>query len=132
MSLNTIPARPMRVNRARAIARRVASGGATLVLLFLAACGDSSGPNGGGGGATLSGTVRIAGGSAVLEDATISVGTRQATSDANGHFELTNLPVGDATVRAERAGYLPAEESVPTSAGANTHDFATAPQEIFV
>jgi carboxypeptidase family protein len=43
--------------------------------------------------------------------------TRQATSDANGHFELTNLPVGDATVRAERAGYLPAEESVPISAG---------------
>lgn len=130
MSLTELPSRsrPMRTNRARVIAGRVTSGCAALVLLLLVACGDSSGPS---GGATLSGTVRIAGGSAVLEDATIRVGTRQATSDANGQFELTDLPVGNATVRAERDGYLPAEQSVPISAGANTHDFALAPREIF-
>lgn len=68
----------------------------------------------------------------VLENAQIRIGTQQATSDASGHFELTDLPVGAATVRVERPGYLPAEATVTLSAGANTHDFALAVQEIFV
>lgn len=39
---------------------------------------------------------------------------------------MTGLPVGAATVRVERTGYLPAEEAVTLSAGANNHDFALA------
>ena len=132
MFLPRIPRRRTPVQRARAIVHRLTSGGATLVLLLLAACGDSSGPGGGGGGATLSGTVRTAEGSAALEGATVNAGTRQATSDASGHFELTDLPVGAATVRAVRPGYLPAEESVTISPGANTHDFALAVKEAYV
>jgi hypothetical protein len=124
MSLHSTAPGPIGVNRAPAIARRVTSGGATLVLLLLAACGggDSSGPDGGGGGATLSGTVRAAQASAALA---------QATSDANGHFELTDVPIGAATVRAERPGYLPAEETVTLAAGSNSHDFTLNPQEVY-
>ena len=118
--------------RSRSIARRLTSGGTTLMILLLVACGDSSGPDGAAEGATLSGIVRTAGGPAVLEGVTISGGGQQATSDAGGHFELTNLPVGPATVRAERPGYLPAEDLVSISAGANTHDFVMSAQEIFV
>ena len=113
---------------ARAIARRVTSGGATLVLLLLSACGDSSGT---GGGATLSGSVQVAGSSAALADATVNVGARKATSDANGRFELTEVPIGAATVRATRPGYMPAEAAVTITAGANSHDFTLTPQEIY-
>jgi hypothetical protein len=66
-----------------------------------------------------------------LEGATISVGAIGGTSDASGHFELTGVPVGPATVRAERPGYMPAEATVTVSAGANTQDFALTVQEIY-
>jgi hypothetical protein len=118
----------------RVIARRLTAGSATLVLLLLAACGESSGPDGGGGGgggATLSGTVRAAGTAEALADATVSIGASQATSGADGTFELTGVPVGQATARAERTGYLPAEETVILAAGANSHDFTLNPQEIY-
>jgi hypothetical protein len=117
ISPRRVRANRVRVNRVRAIARQLTSGGATLVLLLLAACGGSSGPDGGGGGATLSGTVRTAGSSAALADATVSSGARQAISDANGGFELTELPIGAATVRASRPGYVPAEAAVTITAG---------------
>ena len=102
-----------------------------LALLVLAACGESSGPNEDGEGATLSGTVRSAVTSAALPDARVSIGTRQATSDQNGRFSLTDVPVGAATVRAERAGYQAEEAAVTVSAGANTRDFALSPREIY-
>lgn len=115
----------------RAIARRVTSAGATMGLLLLAACGDSSGPDGGGGGATLSGTVRAAVSSEPLAGATVSVGPSEAVSDASGQFELTHVPVGPATVRAVRTGYLPAEAAVTLAAGTNSHDFMLNPREIY-
>ncbi|HEX6990571.1 MAG TPA: carboxypeptidase-like regulatory domain-containing protein [Gemmatimonadales bacterium] len=106
-----------------------------VTLLLLAACGDSTGPGtgggGGGGGATLAGTVRVAGQSATLAGATVSAGTLKATSDENGHFELTSVPVGTATVRAERPGYQPAEATITLAAGANSHDFGLTAQEIY-
>jgi hypothetical protein len=101
-------------------------------LLLLVACGQSSGPDGGSDSATLSGTVTDANGSGALKDAQITVGQRQATSDASGHFEVTGLPVGGATVQAQRPGYLLATTTVTLGAGANTYDFALAPQEVFV
>jgi hypothetical protein len=67
----------------------------------------------------------------VLESATVSVGTRQTTSDASGRYALTALPVGAATVRAQRSGFLPAEATVTISSGANIHDFALSVPEIF-
>lgn len=113
---------------------RVTSGNAALVLVLLLGCGGSSGsgPDGGDESATLSGTVRTAVQPTVLEGATITVGTRHATSDANGHFELTDLPAGSASVEVQRAGYLPSTMTISISAGANTHDFALAVQEVYV
>jgi hypothetical protein len=75
--------------------------------------------------------VRSAESQAALADATVSVGTREATSDENGHFELTEVPVGDATVQAAHAGYVTEEAAVTIIAGGNTHDFALATQEVF-
>jgi hypothetical protein len=100
-------------------------------LSMSAACGGEAGPDPNEGNATLSGTVRTAAGSAALEGATISVGTVQATSDASGHFQLTGLAVGAATVRAERPGYLAATAAVTMSEGANAQDFSLAYQEIY-
>lgn len=103
----------------------------TMTLVLVAACGDSTGPSKTGGGATLAGTVRAAGQSIALAGATVSVGTLKATSDEQGHFELTNVPVGSATVRAERPGYEPAEATVKIVAGSNTHDFGLTAQEFY-
>ena len=100
-------------------------------LSVSSACGNESGPEPNQGNATLSGTVRAASGSAALEGATISVGTAQATSDASGHFELSGLAAGAATVRAERPGYLEMTDAITLTEGANTHDFSLAAQEIY-
>jgi hypothetical protein len=132
MLVHVISRRCRRVQRTCAIVPWLTSGCAMLITLLLVSCGNSSGPDADGGGATLSGTVRAAVGSTVLGDVTISGGGRQATSDASGQFELTDLPVGPASVRAERPGYLPAEALVSITAGANTHDFALSAQEVFV
>lgn len=111
------------------VARRLTLGSATLGLLFLPACGDPGpGPS---DGATLSGTVRAEDSSNPLADATVSLGTHQATSDATGHFELTDVPLGAATIQAAHPGYVTEEAAVTISAGANTHDFALTTQEIF-
>lgn len=132
MFLHRVPSQRTPVQRASATGRRLSAVGAALALLLLAGCGASAGPNGGGESASLSGTVSAAAGSAVLEGATVTSGTRQTTSDAAGRFELTDLPVGTVTVRAERVGYLSAEATVTLRAGANTRDFALAVQEVFV
>lgn len=138
MRAHRTPPRRARASRARATVRRLTAAGAAVAFLFLGACGDSTGPGGGGGGgggtatATLSGTVRAAVGAALLENAQVTVGTRQVTSDASGHCELSDLPLGAATVRAERPGYLPEVATVTLGAGANTHDFSLSVQEIFV
>lgn len=139
MSLRIISPHSIRVCRAGTIARRVTSGGATLVLLLLTACGDSSGPdggdpgpNGGGEAATLSGTVLALGSAAPLGDATVTIGARQTTSGADGRYELSDVPTGAATVRAERSGFRPVEAAITITAGANTHDFTLTPQDIYV
>ncbi|HLS47315.1 MAG TPA: carboxypeptidase-like regulatory domain-containing protein [Gemmatimonadales bacterium] len=105
---------------------------AALALLLLTACGSGTEPEVPGETATLTGTVRSATGMAPLEGATITLGTAQATSSASGQFELSGLPVGQATVRAERAGYVAAEATVTMAAGANSHDFSLADQEVYV
>lgn len=133
MSHHRIPLRQMWAPPARLILRSILARGATLLLLLTTACGGGgpSGPGGGGGDATLSGTIRAAGSSTALANATVSAGARTATSDANGRFELTDLPTGAATVHVERPGYLTAEAVVTIAAGANSHDFSLSVQEIY-
>lgn len=130
MFLHSIPPPRTLVRCARGMAGWLRPGCAALVVLVLVACGDSSGPGGGGGSGTLSGTVRTVGGG-IVEGAIISVGARQATSDASGRFELAGLPVGAATVEARRPGYVTAQATVTINAGANTTDFTLTEQEIY-
>jgi hypothetical protein len=119
---------PFAATRSRARARRAA--GVSLALLVVAACsGGSDGTT--GGDAILSGTVRAAGSAAALADATVKIGTHEATTDANGHFELTDLPTGPATARAERPGYTALNAALTLVAGNNSHDFSLTAQEIY-
>ncbi len=104
-----------------------------MALLLLAACGSSTGTDGNGGGtATLSGTVRESESGATIADATVSAGSRTATTDANGMFQLTQLATGAANVRVKRPGYVQADSAFTIAAGANSHDFTMIPQEIYV
>jgi pimeloyl-ACP methyl ester carboxylesterase len=113
--------------------RYILAGGATSALLLLVACGSSTGTDGNGGGtATLSGTVREAQSGATIADAKVTAGSRTATSDATGQFQLTGLATGAANVQVKRPGYELAEASVTIAAGANSHDFTMSPQEVYV
>jgi hypothetical protein len=98
-------------------------------LLTLQACGDSEGPSGGDG--ILAGTVRSAGTSAALEGATISVGGAEATTDANGRYELAGLAAGTVTVQVARPGYADATASVTITAGTTTRDFTLEAREVY-
>ena len=99
----------------------------------MTACGgDSSGPGDGDDGNTLSGTVRAAEAPTVLAGATLTVGTHQATSDADGRFELSGLPTGPVTILVRRPGYLPAQAGITMTAGANSHDFSLTAQEEYL
>ncbi len=101
-----------------------------LTLLLLAGC--SSGTDTlAGGDATLSGTVREAGTSSALVDVKVRVGTHEAVTDANGHFELPNLASGSASASAERAGYSTTTASLTLVAGNNAHDFSLTAQEVY-
>ena len=99
-------------------------------LVALLACGDSAGPDEGDDG-TLAGTVRSAGTSAALEGATISVAGKEATSDANGRYELAGLAAGTVTVQVARPGYQDATASVTITAGTNTRDFTLTVREVY-
>ncbi len=113
------------------VARRLAAGGAAVILLTLPACGHSTDPGGGDDAATLSGRVQAAESGAPLADATVSIGARQATTNADGNFELADVPIGAATVQIARAGYVAVQVSVAVTAGANSHDFTLTAQEIY-
>lgn len=84
--------------------------------------------------ASLSGTVRAAVTQQALDGAKITLGTSEVITDANGRFEFTGVAVGNATVKAERAGYSTMEASATLSAGSNTLNFTLSPlvQEVFV
>jgi len=114
------------------IANRLAAWSVTLALLLMSACGDSSGPGSGDDGTTLSGTVRAAESPTVLAGATVTVGAHQATTGADGQFELTGLPTGPVTVQVRRPGYAPAQAAITLAAGPNSHDVTLTAQEIYM
>ncbi|HEU4830458.1 MAG TPA: carboxypeptidase-like regulatory domain-containing protein [Gemmatimonadales bacterium] len=100
-----------------------------VLLASLGACDDSAGPD--EAEATLTGTVRATESSVALAGATVKLGAQTATTDSAGRFELTDIPIGPATLRAERPGYTATEASVTIEAGANSQDLALAAQEIY-
>src|ERR671914_390145 len=89
------------------------------------ACGesDSGGPT---ATATVSGVVTAATG-AVIEGASVTIGTVTATTGADGRFELQDLPVGSATITTSAPGFAPRSESVSLVAGINAHDVVLTP-----
>ena len=89
----------------------------TLVI----ACG-SGDPGGPPATATVSGIVTAATGGAVLEGATVKIGSATATTGANGRFELRDLPIGTATIVTTAPGFQSRSESVSLNEGTNTHD----------
>ena len=95
--------------------------------VLAAACGgsDPGGPST-TATATVSGAVNAATG-AVIEDATVRIGSATATTGANGRFELQDLPVGGATIVTSAPGFEARSESVSLAEGANTHDVVLTP-----
>jgi len=65
----------------------------------------------------IAGSVRDAATGLPLAGATVSDGTRSATSDASGAYAITNVPPGGYTVSASAAGYTGGSQSVSVTAG---------------
>jgi hypothetical protein len=88
---------------------------------FVMSCGDSDdgGPT---ATATVSGLVKAALDGAVIEGATVRIGSATSTTGADGRFELENLPVGTAAITASAPGFEEQTESVSLNAGSNAHD----------
>jgi pimeloyl-ACP methyl ester carboxylesterase len=97
--------------------------------ISVAACGGSD-PGGPTATATVSGIVTAASG-AVVEGASVSVGSAATTTGADGRFELRNLPVGGATITASAPRFDSRSDGVSLTAGTNAHDIVLTPQTIF-
>ena len=75
---------------------------------------------------TISGTVTDADTLDPIAGATVSDGTRQATTDANGDYSITDVPEGTYTVTASQEGYVNASQTnvVVTENTTTTVNFA--------
>lgn len=113
--------------RVSTLVSTLASGLAACILV--AACGQGE-PSGPAVTATVSGVVSAATG-AVIEGASVSVGSATATTGADGRFEIRDLPVGSATIATSAPRFDPRSESVSLAEGANAHDVVLTPQTLF-
>ena len=93
--------------------------------MFAAACGGGD-PDGPTATATVSGVVSAAAG-AVIEGASVTIGSATSTTGTDGRFELRNLPVGSATISTSAPGFDPRSESVSLVAGVNAYDVVLTP-----
>jgi hypothetical protein len=67
-----------------------------------------------------------------LEGATVSAGSIQTTTDANGRYDLAGVPVGPAvTMRSQRLGFVAYTEDIAVQQGSNTHDIPMTRQSLF-
>jgi N-acetylneuraminic acid mutarotase len=98
---------------------------AIVTSILVAACGESD-PGGPTAIATVSGVVKAASG-AVIEGASVSIGSATATTGADGRFELQNLPVGSATITTSAPDFDSRSQNVVLIAGNNTHDVVLTP-----
>jgi hypothetical protein len=80
--------------------------------------------------ATMSGVVRAATG-AVIEGASVSIGSATATTGADGRFELQNVQAGAATITTSAPRFDPRVESISLNEGANVHDVVLEHQTLF-
>jgi N-acetylneuraminic acid mutarotase len=93
--------------------------------MFSAACGGSD-PGGPSATATVSGVVTAASG-AVVEGASVKIGSATTATGTDGRFELQNLPVGSATIVTSAPDFDPRSQSVTLAAGNNTLDVVLTP-----
>jgi N-acetylneuraminic acid mutarotase len=98
---------------------------ALVISIIVAAC-DEGDPGGLTPTAKVSGVVTDTTG-AVIEGASVSIGSATSTTGADGRYELQNLPVGSATITTSAPGFDPRSESVSLIAGTNTHDVVLTP-----
>ena len=99
---------------------------ALVTSIFVAACGESD-LSSSTATATVSGVVSATTG-AVVEGASVNIGSATATTGADGRFELQNLPVGSSTITTSAPGFDSRSESVTLTAGMNAHDVVLTPQ----
>jgi pimeloyl-ACP methyl ester carboxylesterase len=78
----------------------------------------------------VSGVVTAASG-AVIEGASVNVGSATATTGADGRFELRNLRAGNATIVVSAPRFDPRSGSVSLAEGANAYDAVLTPQTLF-
>jgi pimeloyl-ACP methyl ester carboxylesterase len=97
--------------------------------MLSAACGESD-PGGPTATASVSGVVRTATG-AVIDGASVTIGSATGTTDADGRFELQGLPTGSATIVTSAPRFDQRSESVSLDVGPNVHDVVLSHQTIF-
>ena len=102
---------------------------ALATLIPVAACGETD-PLPPTATATVSGVVRAASG-AVIEGASVTIGSATATTGVDGRFELQNVPVGSATISTSAARFDSRTQNVSLIAGANALDVVLTPQTIY-
>jgi hypothetical protein len=78
----------------------------------------------------MSGFVKTSTG-AVIQGASVTVGSATATTGADGRFELQNLPVGSATVVTTAPRFDQRSDNVTLTAGTNAHDVVLTDQTLF-
>jgi hypothetical protein len=93
--------------------------------IFLAACGygDPARPT---ATATVAGVIRATSG-AVIEGASVKIGSATATTDAGGQFLLVNVPAGGATVIVSAPEFDSRSQSVVLTEGNNTLEIILSP-----
>jgi hypothetical protein len=64
---------------------------------------------------------------AVIEGASVTIGSATSTTGTDGRFELRNVPVGSVSIGTGAPGFVPRSESVGLIAGTNTHDVVLTP-----
>ena len=103
---------------------------ALVASTFVMACGgsDDGGPT---ATATVSGLVKAALDGAVIEGATVRIGSATSTTGADGRFELRDLPVGTAAITTSAPGFEERAESVSLNAGTNAHDVVLTPTGVW-
>ena len=100
---------------------------AALMLLALALVWGCGGDDDGGTGpgptptyGSITGVVE-GGAKSLMSGATITVGTLTTTSNEQGYFALSNVPIGDRVVHIVNDGYLSVHRVVAVQEGVNVH-----------
>jgi pimeloyl-ACP methyl ester carboxylesterase len=78
----------------------------------------------------VAGVVKAATG-AVIEGASVKIGSTTGSTDADGRFALHDLPVGSATIITSAPRFEQRSESVSLNTGTNTHDVVLSHQTMY-